>query len=86
MRFSSFRVQHRLDSVKRRVSHACMKWQSASWSCIDLVSLFHSTLSGRSNIGLAGCGMGHKIEAGYGICEILRAGYECTHFNWWDVG
>ena len=25
------------------------------------------------NIGLAGCGMGHKIDAGCGIREILRA-------------
>ena len=26
-------------------------------------------------VGLAGCGMGQKIEAGCGIREILRAGY-----------
>ena len=28
-----------------------------------------------SNIGLAGYGMGHQIEAGCGIREILRTGY-----------
>ena len=28
-------------------------------------------LQGWSNIGLAGCGMGHKIDAGCGIREIL---------------
>ena len=28
---------------------------------------------GEYNIGLAGCGMGLKIEAGCGIREILRA-------------
>ena len=28
-----------------------------------------------SNIGLAGCGMGHKIEAGCGILEIFTPGY-----------
>ena len=28
-----------------------------------------------SNIALAGCRMGHKIEAGCGIREMLKAGY-----------
>ena len=37
----------------------------------------------RSNIGLAGCGMGHKIEAGCWIREILRAGYG-TAISWRD--
>ena len=33
------------------------------------------------NIGLAGCGMGHKIE-GCGIREIMRVGYGII--SWWD--
>ena len=36
-----------------------------------------------SSIGLAGCGMGHKIEAGCGIWEILGAGYGMK-ITWWD--
>ena len=28
-----------------------------------------------ASIGLAGCGIGHKLEAGCGIREILRTGY-----------
>ena len=37
----------------------------------------------RPNIGLAGCGMGHKIEKGCGIREILGAGYR-MNVSWRD--
>ena len=36
-----------------------------------------------SNIGLAGCGMGHKIKAGCRTREMLRAGYRMK-ISWRD--
>lgn len=45
------------------------------WTDLMIVSNHESCINGGFIIGLAQCRMGHKIKAGSGIQEILRAGY-----------
>ena len=62
-------LRHNVRHLKVNVKCQCKTLKSPKSEFIQT----GNTYMRRSNIGLAGCGMGHKIEAGCGIREISRA-------------